>query len=209
MSERNLNLPDAPEPVAQSKPGSVPLWLMGALSAFLFYGCYYSDESGGGLSPLVVGPFRSEKELEGLRPYDPDIDWIKKGGAVFNNNCAACHQGSGGGVPGQFPPVAGSDWVVGVGPERIIRIVLNGLKGPIKVNGVEYNNNMTPWKDTLKDEQIAQVVSYVRRSWGNKASLVTTDQVKAIRKASAAKGDDQWTADELLKIPHGEEPKQK
>ena len=206
-TETQVALPDSAEPTAKSNPLSIPLWLLAAVAAFLFYGCYYADRAGGEFNELVFGPYHSTNELAEYIEVDPVVLWAKRGAVVFNANCAACHGANGLGIPGDKPPLAGSDWVNGVGPDRVIRIILQGLKGPITVSGVEYNNNMTPWKDSLTDEQIAQVTTFIRRAWKNSGSAVTTEQVTAIRKATAARGDEQWTAADLLKLPHGEEPK--
>ena len=96
--------------------------------------------------------------------------------------------------------MAKSDWVNVEGPNRLVRIVLNGLQGPMTVNGVEYNNAMLAWRDQLTDEQIADVTSYIRNEWGNKGSAVTTAEVKTIRDATKDKGE-QWTAPQLMQIP--------
>lgn len=94
--------------------------------------------------------------------------------------CAACHQPTGLGLPGVFPPLAGSEWVNGPA-ENLIRIQLRGLQGPITVKGVEYGNVPMAPNSTMTDDQIAEVLTYVRNAWGNKASAVTPDMVKALR----------------------------
>lgn len=95
--------------------------------------------------------------------------------------CQACHGPDGAGVPGLAPPLAGSEWVVGP-VENPIRIVLRGLEGPIKVKGVDYNLPLAmAAAPHLSDAQIAAVLTYARNSYGNKASAVTPDQVKAFR----------------------------
>jgi mono/diheme cytochrome c family protein len=113
-----------------------------------------------------------------------------------------CHQPTGKGIPNQFPPLAESDWVAQAGPGRLIRLVLDGVQGPIKVNGVDWNNAMPPWKELLKDEDIAAVLTYVRqnKAWGNSAGPVTPEQVKAVREKEAARST-AWSGDELMAIP--------
>jgi mono/diheme cytochrome c family protein len=120
------------------------------------------------------------------------------GKSVYTNTCAACHQVNGMGVPNQYPPLAGSEWVTG-SEERVVRIVLHGLNGPITVAGKEYNNVMAPL-GTLRDDQIANVISYVRASWGNTASEVQPETVAKVR-ADTAGRNTFWTAAELEKIP--------
>jgi mono/diheme cytochrome c family protein len=105
-------------------------------------------------------------------------------------------------VPGAFPPLAGSEWVAG-SEERLIRIVLHGLQGPIKVKGNDYNNVMAPLGAVLKDEQIANVLSYIRSEtttgWGNNAPEVQPETVARVRSETASHSG-YWTAEELLKI---------
>ena len=100
------------------------------------------------------------------------------GAAVYSQSCAGCHGATGTGVAGQFPPLAGNPVVVG-DPSKVIPIVLKGLSGSITVKGQTYNNTMPPWKGTLSNKQIADVITYIRNAWGNKASTVTEAQVAA------------------------------
>jgi mono/diheme cytochrome c family protein len=123
---------------------------------------------------------------------------------VFGTYCQVCHQSTGLGAPPQFPPLAGSEWVLAKEPGRVIRIVLNGLQGPVTVKGQAFDSNsMIPWKNDLSDEQIADVITYIRQEWGNNASSVTPEQVKAIRDKSASRSA-QWFVTELLKVNENE-----
>ncbi|MBS1537466.1 MAG: cytochrome c [Bacteroidetes bacterium] len=117
------------------------------------------------------------------------------GAAVFSKICATCHQGNGKGLPGTYPPLAGSEFATGEST-RPIRIVLHGFKGKIVRGGKEYNGLMAPWKDSMTDQEIADVLTYVRSNWGNSAPAVTPDEVKAVREktASRMKG---WDESEL------------
>jgi mono/diheme cytochrome c family protein len=103
-----------------------------------------------------------------------------------------------------FPPLAGAEWVLEKDPSRLIRIVLDGIQGPIQVKGQAYNNAMPPWRPTLNDEEIAQVLTYVRQSWGNDASGVKPAEVAKVRKDTASRTAP-WTAAELLQIPLGQQ----
>lgn len=96
--------------------------------------------------------------------------------------CFSCHQPNGMGLPGAFPPLAGSEWLDG-DTDRLIKIVLKGLIGPIEVSGQSYNSAMAPLESLLKDEEIADVLTYVRNSWGNEGPEVLPDQVAAVREA--------------------------
>jgi ubiquinol-cytochrome c reductase cytochrome b subunit len=99
------------------------------------------------------------------------------GASVFASNCSTCHGPQGLGVPGSFPPLANNPTVTG-DPNKVIGIVLNGLHESITVNGQTYNGQMPPWKGTLSNKDIANVISYIRGSLGsNKASPVTESQV--------------------------------
>lgn len=104
----------------------------------------------------------------------------KQGEQLYTMNCAACHQPSGTGIPAVYPPLAGSPMATG-GSKRAVAIILNGLQGPITVNGMQYNGPMQPWKAIMSDDKIAAIATYVRQAWGNKGTPVTTEQVKAAR----------------------------
>lgn len=105
---------------------------------------------------------------------------VQRGKQVYMQTCFACHLPDGKGIPAVFPPLAGSDYLQ-ADRERAVRTVIKGLSGPITVNGTNYNNVMTPLGDVLNDQQIADVLTYVYNSWGNKGDAFTADQVKAVR----------------------------
>ncbi len=104
-------------------------------------------------------------------------------GAEVFTRCAVCHQPTGLGLPGAYPPLAGSEWLNN-NPEVPIRIVLHGLMGPITVKNTSFNNAMTPFGDQLSDAQIAAVITYERSSWGNASAKVSPEQVAAVRAAT-------------------------
>jgi mono/diheme cytochrome c family protein len=104
----------------------------------------------------------------------------QSGPELFKTYCLSCHQADGNGVRGMYPPLAGNEVVTGPS-EKVITIVLFGLEGPIEVNGREYNQLM-PSQDYLSDKQVADVLTYVRNSWGNKADQIKPEQVNKIRK---------------------------
>jgi len=114
--------------------------------------------------------------------------------------CFTCHQQNGQGLAGQFPPLAGSDWVLG-DKERLIKISMYGLMGEIEVNGVKYNNVMAPPgipPGSLTDEQIASVLTYIRNDWGNSASSVSVEEVATVRESLKGRAPMQmFTAAEL------------
>jgi mono/diheme cytochrome c family protein len=110
---------------------------------------------------------------------------VARGKIVYANICLACHMVDGGGVQNMNPPLTQTTYVLG-NKTTLIKIVLNGFKEDVEINGQTYSNNMTPHSD-LKDQQIADVLTYVRKSFGNKASTVTIAEVKKVRAANVTK----------------------
>jgi len=193
------------EPVAERRP--VPVFLIIMLVVLVYLGDMYVMDHGadvmgktGAFPHQVFDPHTSYEELVRANPVDPKEKARQEVRAVFALTCMACHQTGGQGIPGQFPPLAGSEWVNAEGPNRIIRVVLGGVGGPIGVSGQQFNNSMPPWKDTLSDEQIANVLTFVRSEWGNKAAPVTPDQVKKVRDQVADRGNP-YSEDELKNLP--------
>ncbi len=204
----HLSNKPAPEAMndAEPKSGFAPasVLLIGLFALLVYWGMVYLENHGGGFNGQVYQSYKNYADLDVHQPKGgPNIPALGK--KVFAANCSPCHQLSGLGIPGQFPPVAGSEWVNAKSPNRIIRIVLNGWGGPIKVKDQTFNNAMVPWKDTLKDEDIAAVLTFVRQNkeWGNDAPAVTPEAVKAIREKTKAHGNP-FSADELSKLPETE-----
>ncbi|MCA9583377.1 MAG: cytochrome c, partial [Myxococcales bacterium] len=104
---------------------------------------------------------------------------MKRGAAVFLGTCSTCHMKEGQGLPKVFPPLAKSDYLV-ADKARAIRGVLAGITGPITVNGEQFNGVM-PALANLTDHEIADVLTYVNKSFGNDGEVVTDDEVKAER----------------------------
>ena len=198
-------LPELPEPQAVIR--NVPIWLIVLLAGLLYWADMYVMEHGADVAgktgpfPITVyDPFGSYSDLVKANPVTPEQEEHNKGQQVFNFVCVQCHQANGQGLPGQYPPLAGSEWVQAEGPANMVRIVLNGLSGPIDVKGQSFNNQMPPWKATLTDEQIAHVISFVRKEWGNSASRATVEEVKKIREQLKDR-DDPFNAQELKTLP--------
>jgi len=193
---------EGPEPSAGS--ATVPIWLIMAMGALLFWGAVYLDDHAGSFDRQVFEPFTSHAEIESLQPYDPNRAFLAEGEDVFNKTCAACHQSSGLGKEGQFPPLAGSDWLLAPSATRIGRIVLRGLNGSLRVeaNGklVNLNAAMAPLGDSYDDEHMDDALTYVRQQWGNNAAKITPEEIKAIR-AAVGSHPGPFTPDELLQIP--------
>ncbi|HEX7860476.1 MAG TPA: cytochrome c [Verrucomicrobiae bacterium] len=190
---------DDPEP--STGAGGLPVIFFILLALGLFVGMVYLDNHAGGFNPVVPRAFESSNQLTSLMPVDPNMVDFYAGMKVYNRpTCGACHQPNGMGTPGTFPPLAGSEWVAEKDPARVIRIVLDGLTGPIQVKGAAYNSQMPGWR-MLTDEEIAQVSTYIRKAWGNNAGPVTKDQVAKIREETANRNGTLWTVDELMKVP--------
>lgn len=115
---------------------------------------------------------------ESAAPVDPVM---ARGEAVYYANCVSCHLPAGTGLEGAFPPLAGSDYLTG-DRSRVISTILYGNQGPITVNGVQYNGEM-PGFAYLSDEEVAAVVTYIMRSWGNDLPGVGPEDVAATRRA--------------------------
>jgi len=109
---------------------------------------------------------------------------VKSGKVLFNSNCAACHQTTGLGMPGVFPPLAKSDFAL-KDKTRTIKTVIGGLTGPVTVNGKTYNAVM-PNFSYLKDADVADIITYVTHSWGNDGFQVSAADVAAAKKGHVA-----------------------
>jgi len=174
----------------------------------LFFGALvYVNNNAGGFDAIVYAPFDNALAVTNYPRSGGPAPEVKNGEKLFSLNCAACHQTAGTGDPSKgCPPLDGSDWVQAAGPNRLVRIVLNGLQGPLVVNEKPWGTGvMTPFGSSLNDEQIADVLSYVRQAWSNKSKkfeLVTPAQVKAIR-AQPKEGN--WQPADLLKIAEKDE----
>ncbi len=123
------------------------------------------------------------------------------GARIYAATCQACHQMTGLGLPSQFPPLVGSEWVLG-NEDRLVMIVLHGLVGEIEVKGEAFNGAMPALGRTFTDPEIAAVASYVRRSWGNKAAPISVATVTRVRLAQAARTRP-WTVAELQRAAAG------
>ncbi|WP_114748294.1 c-type cytochrome [Pleomorphovibrio marinus] len=108
-----------------------------------------------------------------------EVGMIEAGAKIYNMYCGTCHQRDGKGDGTRFPPLAETDWVTG-NKRRLIEILLKGMEGPITVNGVEYNQIM-PAHNFLSNEDLASVLTYIRRSFGNNASSISATEVEKVR----------------------------
>ena len=104
---------------------------------------------------------------------------VPRGKEIYDEYCLACHQADGSGVPGMYPPLAQAEYVTGP-TDRLIKVIVFGLEGPIVVLGESYSQEM-PAHDFISDEDIAILVNYLIETWGNKGSPVSADDVKRVR----------------------------
>ena len=176
----------------------LPLVILGIMCSSVFFGSIYMAHYSIRFDPLVINE-HAKREKPGAATAAA-VSPAQMGKRVFTTICQTCHQATGQGIPGVYPPLAGSEWVQG-DEERIIRIVLHGLNGPITVEGKEFNNAMASLGGVLKDDQIANVLTYVRQEWGNKAPEVKAETVARIR-GEAGNRSAPWTAAELQKVGH-------
>jgi mono/diheme cytochrome c family protein/glucose/arabinose dehydrogenase len=144
----------------------------------------------------------NEKELLYDKPGGANGNIPLDGKAIFSRDgyCITCHQPDGKGLEAAgFPPLTGSKWVLG-NEERLIKLALKGIYGPIEVNGKKYPGQvpMTPFGGLLKDEELAAVLTYVRSSFGNNAPAISPAKVKEVRAAITAKTGF-YTPEELLR----------
>lgn len=180
----------------------MPLYLVFIFAGLAFFAGVYLVEFGGGMDPFIYN--ENLKPGMAVESGPVEFDPIRAGQRFYTANCVACHQANGAGVPGAFPPLQESKWVTG--PEgKVIRILLNGLVGPIEVRGQLYNGNM-PAFGTSSDRQIAAVLTFIRTNseWGNNASEITEEMVQQVREEVGARTQ-QWTAPELEALFEGAE----
>lgn len=178
------------------------LWLLMVL-VLVFWGGYYlglysetfawqtfdGSPSNAGLAKQATAPMAVDPMLLGKRIY---------------NNCMACHQANGQGMPQQFPPLVQSAWVL-EDNNTLIRILLHGLLGPIEVLGKTYNSVMPAWGH-LDDNSLAAVMLYIRRSWGNQGDAITPEMVASLRSEAPSRRTP-WSAPELEQLRAAEHKK--
>jgi mono/diheme cytochrome c family protein len=168
-----------------------PWWLWAFSVILLFTMGFYIGRYGGTFSAAAHEV--EEPPVPGQQAAAPDV----RGDQVYAGVCQPCHQNHGYGIPGQYPPLAGSEWLL-EDHETPVRILLHGLVGPIVVKGHPFNNRMPAFHDKLSNEEIAAVVTWVRTQWGNSAPAVTPAQVDSVRQKTEGRGE--WSAPELLKL---------
>ncbi len=189
----------------------IPTWLSIVCAASLCWAGIYVGMFHGGFNSKVYNEYDSTPSAFFPLPQGSvasaggpaaELPLLALGEKVYKEVCQACHQPTGLGMAGQFPPLAGSEFVDGseANEKRLVAIVLKGLKGPITVKGAAFNNQMPGQESQLNPKKVAAVLTYVRQAWGNKAGEITEAQVAAGKKEFASHGD-QWTVEEIKGIP--------
>jgi mono/diheme cytochrome c family protein len=188
-------------------PGAVPMphWLMalcgvaifwagtsfsGGFGASYFSSDNYSVHPGEGAATVNAGGGGGAAGATSIADL---------GKAYFTQNCVACHQANAAGIPGQFPPLAGSEYING-GSKRLGMILLKGLQGIVTVEGKQFNGAMPAWEKTLTDKKIAAILTYVRGDFGNHGGPITPDQIADARKEFASHPDS-WHESDLQAVP--------
>ncbi len=171
----------------------VPMWLMTLYLLLMGFGGWYLGTYSGRWDPMVYDEKPGAAVAGAQQADEGPPDPMVLGKRVYNN-CISCHQTDGQGMEGSYPPLVGSDWVLG-SKVRLSAILLHGLEGEIEVLGETYNDVMPPWSH-LSDLQIASVLTYVRNSWGNEAEPVAEALVADVREQTADRVA-AWTAPEL------------
>ena len=181
------------EPRENSSP--IPVFILFLFAGLCFWGGVYLVHYGGKFS-------RDAYTFD----YDPDasaapveIDLFARGKRIYTAQCIACHQSNGQGVMGAFPPLAGSEWVLGH-KEILARILINGLNGPLEVLGNQYNGNMPafgPGGLNLKPLDIASVLTYIRQEWGNDGTEFAVESMEKYMADYGARTTP-WTAEEIV-----------
>lgn len=190
------------QPDEKARYKLLPLNLLFLFSGLIFFGGTYLNRYSGSFDPHIYNENAHPTKGEAaVAKVDPMVLGKKQYDAI----CITCHQPTGLGLPATFPPLAGSEWVSG-SDERLIRIVVYGVTGPLTVKGATYSAAPMPTVGkvagsgyNLSDDKIAAVLTYVRQQWGNSSPAITPEQVTAIR---TKEGDRKpYTSDELLKVP--------
>jgi len=179
----------------------LPIGILFVLSGLVLFAGTYLNRYAGHYNSAIFDENAKVSTGEVVVKVDP----VAMGKSAFTQVCVTCHQATGQGVPGIYPPLAGSEWVNGPSA-RVIRIVLYGLKGDVHVEGHVFNAAAMPVFGQVSgtaynwsDEKIAAVLTYVRQEWGNKAPPISADDVAAARKATGDRKEESEAELEAIK----------
>jgi mono/diheme cytochrome c family protein len=190
--------PAGAEPTAARS--HLPMWILVVMLTLLYFGGIYFDRHSGWFDKQVYSPYASAAMLESYQPKSGAAAALAQGKKTYEAICGTCHGVDGLGKPGQAPPLAGSEWVNAKGHNRLAHIPLAGISGTLSVAGKDWNLPMAAMGAALSDADLANVLTYIRGSWGNKAGEVTADDIKAIRAGLGARPQP-MTHDQLMAMP--------
>jgi mono/diheme cytochrome c family protein len=198
-SETAAQVREHRDPAERFRP--LPWFVVMLMGAMAMWGMFYIHDMKGNLDSSY-GDSRTPSALMasgglGAASSGAAVD----GGQIFAAKCVACHQATGLGMPGVFPPLAGSEWVLG-SDKILVQIPLHGITGSVQVKGATYNGSM-PMFNTMSDAEIAAVLTYVRSQWGNAAPTVSPATVAAGRKATQSRSTPFASGDEIKQAGGG------
>ncbi len=195
---KSCSTPSNAEPTAARL--HLPMWILVVLLTLLYLGGMYFNQQSGWFDKQVYAPYGNAAELELYQPKSGAAAALAAGRKSYEAVCGTCHGNDGLGKPGQAPALAGSEWVIAKGHNRLAHIPLAGISGPIQVSGKDWNMAMAAMGAALSDTDLANVLTYIRSSWGNKAGEVTADDIKAVR-ASLGARPQPMSHDTLMAMP--------
>jgi mono/diheme cytochrome c family protein len=188
------------QPDEKAKYKLMPLGLLFFFSGLILFAATYLNRYSGHFDPTI---FNENTLPTKGQIAEVKVDPVVLGKKIFSvpTYCVQCHQATGLGLPGTYPPLAGSEWANGPA-NRVISIILYGLQGTVHVEGKTFNAaampSFGPSGFNLNDQQLAAVLTYVRQEWGNKSGPITPEQVAAVRAQDGAHGA--WSESDLLQI---------
>lgn len=174
----------------------ISVWLIFIFLALVGWGGWYLGTYAGGFRADVIDiiPLEEQAVAPVLEDGEPEaVDAVALGEDVYSN-CVPCHQATGQGLAGTFPPLVGNERALG-DPRPFAAMLLHGLEGPIEVDGVTYDGVMPGWS-RLDDVELAAVMTYVRQAWENDAEPVEPELVGRVRQATADRSE-HWTGEQL------------
>ncbi len=202
-----IEMPEVPALNTDKEP--FPLWLYLVCGVALFLtGSSFTGFGIFGRDLMDAGP-GGVSTSTGSTVAEAPLTPIEQGKKIYGNNCASCHDASGSGSPGKYPPMVGSEWVLG-NKSRLTAILLKGIEGPLIVKGTSYSGNVMPAQEaSLSPEKFADLMTYIRGTWGNTAGPVSVDEVNAA-KTKFTSQTSAWNEAGLMGIaPNGPDPTDK
>jgi mono/diheme cytochrome c family protein len=181
-----------------------PWWVWTVATLAIFWGGWYLGHRGGSFDLATHVAFSQGQPSAAAVAPPPSKDPVAAGRQVFLKQCQACHQATGQGLPGTFPPLVGSEWVSGA-PETVVRILLKGLHGQVEVRGATFNGAMPAWEAVLSDAEISEVATYIRQWKPNAAPPIDPELVARLRAAHANRSAP-WTVAELKALERDSTP---